>query len=832
MSTRMRSSTVIAGVLALLFVLALGTTVSPAKDRRVQRLPEQYQRWLEEVDLLITKPETEAFLELEEDYQRDAFIRRFWEAREPAGALAPGTFKSRYYARRAEALDRFGPRDERSRIYVLNGEPGDVQKTDCGLVLWPIEIWRYGYSEHLGRSVTIIFYQPSGGGPFRIFRPIEGYDQLIAMSTRPSFVELISQDCAEDSQTIEDLLLTFQAYEVASRMGPVAAEKAPEPADPEWLQTFRAFSTDAPASSEPLTAELAFSFPGRHQSRIRVQGRLAVPEAEAGRADLGEGSRSYNFLLNGEILLGENLFESFRYRFDLPVREPAADRLPLVFERNLRPGAYRLVVKLEDLNSGKIFRRELDLEVPAAEAVEVAAGAPSGPLSSPPEDAAAGAAALELVSEGTELKSGLTRFSARITGGEVHKVSFLLDDRAVLTKTRPPFSVELDLGSLPMTRTVRAVAVDAAGAELATDEVIINPGEHSFLVRLVEPRRGERYSGTVRVRAEVAAPEGALVERLEVFLGEDRVATLYQPPYDQTIALPDESLAFVRAVAYLEDGNTAEDLVVFNAADFMEDVSVRLVELYATVFDRAGRPLADLRRADFEVLEDGAAQEIVRFERLDDMPIYAALLVDTSASMAENLDEVRRVALEFFQQTLTPRDRGAVITFSDRPRLAAKFTGDLPSLAGALGGLTAERSTALWDSVVFGLYYFRGLSGQRALVVLSDGEDRRSEKTFEEALDFARSTGATVYAIGLARGKSGRGRDRLVKLAEETGGRSFSIRSVAELGGVCAAIQQDLRSRYLLAYYPPAGPGRGFRAVEVRVAAPGAEVRAPSGYYP
>ncbi len=818
---------------ALLIVLFLGTAASPAKDRRVERLPERYQKWLEEVALLITKPETAAFLEITEDYQRDAFIRRFWEAREAAGAMAAGSFKSRYYARREEALERFGPRDERTRIYVLNGEPGDVEQTDCGLILWPLEIWRYGYSEKLGRGATIIFYQPNGGGPYRIFRPIEGYDQIVAMSTRPSFGETIRHDCAEDYETIEELLLTFKAYELASPMGPTDAEAPPELEDPEWLQTFRAFSTDAPAAAEPLGAELTVSFPGRYQSRVRVQGTFAVPEPEAGRADLGEGSLSYNFLLNGEVLREEELFESFRYRFDLPVREPAAARLPLVFERNLRPGAYRLVVKLQDLNSGKVFRQERDLEVPLAEAAEAAAtAAEAGPEPPPEAPEPAGEVALELVSEGTELKSGLTRFSARISGGEVHKVSFLLDDRPVLTKTRPPYSVELNLGSLPVMRKVRAVAVDPAGAELATDEVLINPGEHSFVVRLVEPRRGERYAGSIRVRAEVEAPEGALVERLEVFLGESRVATLYQPPYVQSVALVDDSLAFVRAVAYLEDGNSAEDLVVFNAADFMEDVSVRLVEVYATVFDRAGRPLSDLRRRDFEVREEGAPQEIVRFERLDDMPIHAALLVDTSASMAENLDEVRRVALEFFRQTLEPRDRGAVITFSDRPRLAAKFTADLPTLAGALGGLTAERSTALWDSVVFGLYYFRGLSGQRALVVLSDGEDRRSDKTFEEALDFARGTGATVYTIGLARAKSGRGRDRLVKLAEETGGRSFSIRSVAELGAVCAAIQEDLRSRYLLAYYPPAGPGRGFRAIEVRVATPGAEVRAPSGYYP
>ena len=440
-------------------------------------------------------------------------------------------------------------------------------------------------------------------------------------------------------------------------------------------------------------------------------------------------------------------------------------------------------------------------------------------------------AAVALASEGIDLVTGKARFTAAVTGSEVRKVRFLLDGRPLLTKTRPPFSVELDLGSLPARRRVRVVALDAAGAEVATDEVVVNPGEHVFDVRLVEPRPGSTHRGTVRARAAVQLPEGARLDRLHFYLGETRVATLFQEPFVHTLDLPDDGLAFVRAVGELEDGHTAEDLVVFNTPLAPEEVEVRLVEVFASVVGPSGRLLDDLGRDDFRVLENGVEQELLRFERLENLPIFAGLLLDTSASMAESLDQVRAAALGFFRETVRPRDRAAVITFSEEPRLAARFTSDLDTLAGALAGIRAESSTALYDSVMFGLYYFRGVEGQRALVVLSDGEDRRSETSFDELLRFARASGVTLYAIGLSGGRVGRG--KLTRMAEETGGRAFFPRSPEELPGIYAAIQADLRSRYLLAYQSShGGSDTGYRAIDVLVARPGAEVRALTGYFP
>jgi Ca-activated chloride channel homolog len=347
-------------------------------------------------------------------------------------------------------------------------------------------------------------------------------------------------------------------------------------------------------------------------------------------------------------------------------------------------------------------------------------------------------------------------------------------------------------------------------------------------------------------------PDGSSLDRLELFIGDQRVATLYQPPFAQLVQLPALPAAsrtssgspasptgggasFVRAVAYLADGAAAEDMAVINSPDVVEKLDVRLVEVYAAVFDRAGHPVSRLAAGDFAVFDGGVPQSLLRCERVSNLPLHLLLAIDTSASMAAGLREVQKAALAFVQRTLTPKDRAALLTFSDSPVLRLPFTGDQQALAGALAGLQAERGTALFDSLVYGLSYMKGVQhGQSALVLFTDGGDHLSRLSFDEALQYARRSGIVIYAIGARIDRLDlQVRGRLTRLAEETGGRSFFIASAAELDQVYAAIEDELRSRYLLAYQPSAPPRQGeFRPVEVRVAGDGLRVKTIRGYYP
>jgi len=615
------------------------------------------------------------------------------------------------------------------------------------------------------------------------------------------------------------------------------AEKPVQGPSKEWVATFNTYSTDVPKEAARLPAELALSFPNRRQNRTVVQGLLTVAAQDAGRASLA-GHDSFNFVVNGEVLRGKRLFDSFRYKFDFPAAQ-IAEKIPLVFERYLRPGDYKLIVRIEDLNGKRFFRTERALVVPAIE----------GDVGPPQLDAATahllaeanaaidnGETTIKLVQPRGEMLAGLARFDTLTTGTEIAEVAFVLDGKAILTKNRPPYSVELDLGHVPRSRILRVEAKNAAGKMVAFDELLINASAHRFAVHLIEPQRGQHYDKSLRAEVRVELPEGEVVERVELYLNETLLATLYQEPFTQAIVLPPGGeAAYVRAVAYLPDGNSTEDLVFVNAPRYLEEVEVQFVELYATVLDRSTkRPVANLTREDFQVSEDGVPQQLARFDQVENLPIHAGILLDISASMEPRLDPARQAALAFFASAIKPRDRAALITFNDHPNLTVKFTNDVGDLAGGLAGLKAERGTALYDSVIFSLFYFNGIKGQRALLLLSDGKDEGSRFSFEDALDFARRAGVAIYSIGLDLPRTEfETRRVLSRLAGETGGRAFFIKKVEELGAIYTELQTELRSRYLLAYQSTNASRDGkFRSVEVKVARPGAEAKTMRGYYP
>jgi Ca-activated chloride channel family protein len=804
----------------------------------IEKLPQPYQDWLAEVDVLITKEEKTAFLRLGKDYQRDAFIKRFWEVRDPIPGTPRNEFLDRWNERAEEAKARFGSlADDRSRVLLLNGAPAATYVSTCSTLLWPLEAWFYAGSDRVGEEFLVIFYQKWGAGLFRTWNPLEGLDTLFVESGlgRSHSISEIANGCINGDQ-IAGAISWVANRSMDYTLLQWRFESGPEGPRGEWVSSFGSYSTDVAPDAALLKASLDVDFPGRHQNRTAVQGLLTVAAGDATRAKLGEHV-SYDFLINGEVLQEGKLFDSFRYKLEFPGNEAADTKLPIVFQRYLRPGNYILIVKLEDINSGNVFREERKLTVPAVD---------KALPPRPPTDMEAAAAKLleeanaaisngettvKLVQPHGELQSGMLRFDTLTTGADIASVTFALDGKPILTKKKPPYSVELDLGRLPRTRKLAVIAFDKGGTQLASDELLVNSAAHRFKVRLSEPRRGQKYVNSLLAQADVDVPDGDSVERVELYLNEQKLATLYQPPYTQPIVLPrNQPLSYVRAVAYLPDGNSTEDLVFVNAPDYLENLDVQFVELYASALDRAGHPVSTLKQKDFSVLEDGKPQEIARFEKVTDLPIHAAVALDISASMEPNLAKAQQAALSFLQNTIKPKDRAAVVVFNDHPNLTVKFTNDTKSLAGGLAGLKAERGTALYDTLVFTLYYFNGIKGQRTLLLLSDGKDEGSRFSYEDTLEYVRRAGVIIYTIGIGKEVDKR---KMEKIAEETGGRSFFVKDADGLEGIYATIEKELRSQYLIAYQSGNTTGSNdFRTVELKVSQPGMEAKTMRGYYP
>lgn len=201
--------------------------------------------------------------------------------------------------------------------------------------------------------------------------------------------------------------------------------------------------------------------------------------------------------------------------------------------------------------------------------------------------------------------------------------------------------------------------------------------------------------------------------------------------------------------------------------------------------------------------------------------------------MRGSLPEAEKAAAGFLKAVMTPKDRAAILRFDDEPMVVQRFTPDETKLSAALAGLSADRGTALWDATVYSLFQFQGRRGRKAVVLLTDGQDTDSRFRFDDALDYARRSGATIYTIGLAIPITELDvRSKLARLAGESGGRAFFVDSAKGLEGTYAVIDEDLRTQYRITFAPPGKANGKWHKVKVEVPSrKGLELRAASGYY-
>ena len=267
---------------------------------------------------------------------------------------------------------------------------------------------------------------------------------------------------------------------------------------------------------------------------------------------------------------------------------------------------------------------------------------------------------------------------------------------------------------------------------------------------------------------------------------------------------------------------------------------VDVVSLNVTVTDRSARFVTDLSQESFRVYEDGVLQDITYFAR-QQLPIALALLVDTSASMDEEMATAQEAAIGFAQR-LNPDDLAEIVDFDSRVDILQTFTNDIEQLERAIRQTSAGGSTSLYNALYISLKEI-GKAPLRledvrreAIVVLSDGEDTSSLVTFEEVLDLAKRSETAIYTIGLKVDESGSGfREAdfvLRQLAQETGGRAFFPDDANDLAGIYEQISDELSNQYSLGYISanPLRNGR-WRRIVVRVDRDDVFARTKQGYF-
>jgi len=278
-------------------------------------------------------------------------------------------------------------------------------------------------------------------------------------------------------------------------------------------------------------------------------------------------------------------------------------------------------------------------------------------------------------------------------------------------------------------------------------------------------------------------------------------------------------------------------------------VDVNLVVLFATVLDKKGRVVNDLKQDDFKVYEEGRLQKLSVFSHAD-IPVTMGIVIDDSGSMRSKRASVNAAALAFVKPS-NPQDQVFVVNFNDAYYLdtPGDFASSIEDLKAALGKIDSRGGTALYDALDASLGHLKlGNRDKKVILVITDGEDNASRYSFEELLRTAQQSKATIYTIGLLGEeegggglfKLGHGTHRaakiLEKIAEATGGKAFFPKLLDEVESTCVQIAHDIRNQYTLGYYPTDTRKDGtFRAVRVEAYANGNHnrlvVRTSPGYY-
>ena len=504
------------------------------KERKklMAELPEKYRQFLTDVEPIITDVERDTLLKLGEDYQREHFIDDFWKRR----SLAPDgmriAFRDIYELRLQQAKELFrNTNTDQGRIYLVNGPPDGIRKIDCQDVYWPIQIWYYERLESLHLSkVLLLFYQPFGAGDYRMWTPLDGPQAIVAgglpgalgagAARRVDFGALpgVAGRAGRDQHGRRPSFGQAGALKLADDI-----RQGPKP-DVEGADHILQMTTDLQAGAATLPLQRVFRFPEAIGSRMRMELAVLLERDSLTKKQIGEET-FFDVDVVGEVVRDGRLIDNFRYRFDFPASTVSGPFVPLTVERDLYPGEYRLKVKVSDANRNAAALISEKLKVPdtpdaTISAEEKAAREAARKAVTELVENSGPKGSLSLIPIAREIATGLIRFETRASSNDIAFTEFYLNNTRIVTKRRPPFAADLDLGELPRKHVVKVIGYAKDGKPIAQDEVIAERGPRGLPPPHHAAREGREARGADahrgrrrRARDEAAHAGGVLRER-------------------------------------------------------------------------------------------------------------------------------------------------------------------------------------------------------------------------------------------------------------------------------------------------------------------------------
>src|SRR5579864_6526249 len=293
--------------------------------------------------------------------------------------------------------------------------------------------------------------------------------------------------------------------------------------------------------------------------------------------------------------------------------------------------------------------------------------------------------------------------------------------------------------------------------------------------------------------------------------------------------------------ASVETSNSSDGARAAQNPETALKVDVKLVNVFVTVTDEHGAPVAGLKKENFTLLEDGKPQTISMFDKESALPLSIVVDIDTSLSTRKDLPLELSSARRFAHAILRPIDALSLYGFSEVVSEVVPFTSDLKAIDRGVDRVHPGSATALYDALYLGAEALERRKGRKVLVVITDGGDTVSRMDYKQAVRSAQEAEAIVYSIIVVPIEASAGRDiggehALIQISEDTGGKYFYATSVPQLDDAFRKISDELRTQYLLAYYPSRRlSDSSFRHIEVKVdpgpAGSPFTVRHRTGYY-
>lgn len=267
-------------------------------------------------------------------------------------------------------------------------------------------------------------------------------------------------------------------------------------------------------------------------------------------------------------------------------------------------------------------------------------------------------------------------------------------------------------------------------------------------------------------------------------------------------------------------------------------INVNLVSVLVSVLDEKNRPAPDLPIEAFQLFEEGIQQKIDKFQSETSQPLDLAIMIDSSLSAHKEISFEQEAAAHFIRQVLRPGDRLSVFAFDENVTQLANFSDNVAELQSAVRRIPSGAGTSIYDAVLLGARALerRGDDRRRVIILITDAGETTSRADFDAARKEAVRSNALLYTVVIRPIKSESGRNTagehaLETMTDNTGGAMFYPDSPQELGAIFDRIDRELRTQYLLAYYPsPRGPANTYRSIKVTVTPADHHVRHRTSY--